>query len=97
MTFEEIPNNTERSKDHNSDPPGFNNSGNKYWRISGKSGIARGGKKSNITLKGREGHFKASTYSWVSLVESVEGMVNIISFELANEKENKCHKVMKPD
>lgn len=46
-------------------------------------------KKSNIGHRGSWGCLKASINSRVFLVESVEGMVNSISFELVCAKENK--------
>lgn len=68
---------------------GTNNPRKKDRKISGKIGIARGGKKLNITIRGRGSHLKASTNSRVSLADSMKWLVNIISTDLTNKKGSK--------
>ncbi|PPR87353.1 hypothetical protein GOBAR_AA33337 [Gossypium barbadense] len=73
------------------EPLGTNSSGSKERKINGKIGVARGGKNSNIAMRGRGSRLKALTNSRVSLVNTVEEMVNLISTELTNEKDIGLH------
>lgn len=71
-----------------------NTSSYKIRKFNGKIEISQGSKKSNIILRGLEGHPKTLMQSRISLVELVNEMVNLISSELANEKENFTHEKM---
>ncbi|MBA0794214.1 hypothetical protein Gohar_018564 [Gossypium harknessii] len=59
--------------------------GPKDGKNSGKDNIGRGGRKPSNTLRGWESHFKFSGNFRIPLAESIEVVVELLSFQVSSE------------
>ncbi|MFQ6623916.1 hypothetical protein Gotur_003468 [Gossypium turneri] len=60
----------------------------KDGKNSGKDNIGRGGRKPSNTLRGWESHFKFSGNFRIPLAESIEVVVELLSFQVSSEAAN---------